>query len=59
LKTNIPVYRDGAPFGPNNGRVSIGADQLYPIIAGEEYGEHLIEIRSAEPGLRAFSFTFG
>lgn len=39
--------------------VIIQNEELYRIIAGEEYGEHLLELIIEKPGLQAFAFTFG
>lgn len=37
----------------------IQEEQLYPLIEGEDYGEHLLEIEIMKPGIRAYTFTFG
>lgn len=42
-----------------NGFVVIQGDQLYTLVAGTTSGEHLLEIIIENPGLRAFTFTFG
>jgi thiol-disulfide isomerase/thioredoxin len=58
------VRVDDTPIGNRGGvhvvdsTVTVQNEQLYRIVEDESYGEHLLEIR-AEPGLRAFAFTFG
>ena len=62
----IKVTRDGQVLGANagrdmdtNGTVRIQEDRLYELVNGEEYGEHVLEIEVLEPGLEAYTFTFG
>jgi hypothetical protein len=31
----------------------------YSLIHGSDYGEHTLELETAQPGLRAYTFTFG
>ena len=47
------VARDGS------GSVHIREDRLYRLIEDTGYGEHTLEIIVNNPGLRAFTFTFG
>lgn len=42
-----------------NGFVTIQQDQLYTLVAGMSSEEHILEIIIENPGLRAFTFTFG
>jgi hypothetical protein len=62
----LQILRDGKPLGAvAGGDVSPGstavvrADRLYDLIRGENYGTHTIEIIVKNPGLNAFTFTFG
>lgn len=51
----VQVLKDGKPFRS----VDIKDEKLYPLIEGDQYGQHTIEIDIPTPGLRAFTFTFG
>jgi len=42
-----------------NGFITIQKDQLYTLVAGLGSEEHVLEIIVENPGLRAFTFTFG
>jgi thiol-disulfide isomerase/thioredoxin len=66
----VQVFRDGKPLGNESGGdvlrrdgssiVNISEPRLYTLIddpAG--YGEHTLEIIAENPGLQAFTFTFG
>jgi cytochrome c biogenesis protein CcdA/thiol-disulfide isomerase/thioredoxin len=63
----IKVLRDGQPLpaaerGADvdaNGEATIQAQRLYKLIEGADYGEHTIEIEVENPGLQAYTFTFG
>lgn len=63
----IKVSRDGEiPGGAagedidESGSGSISSDNLYKLIQdNSEQGEHVIEIQIEDPGLKAFTFTFG
>ena len=63
--TNVSVLVDGRPVGSiagpdvSGGTATIRDEQLYQLIAGEDYGEHTLELDIPEPGLRAYTFTFG
>lgn len=37
----------------------IGMPSLYTLLDGDRYGEHLLDVESAAPGLSLFSATFG
>jgi hypothetical protein len=67
---DVEVLRDGKPLDMKvkgkdifykNGRsyVSISTNRLYSIIEDEVYGDHLLEFIMSDPGLQAFTFTFG
>ncbi len=66
----VQVFRDGKPLGNESGKdvlrgnntstVTIREPRLYSLIDDPGgYGEHTIEINIENPGLRAFTFTFG
>jgi thiol-disulfide isomerase/thioredoxin len=66
VKVNIIL--DGKPISKSAGSdVKIGAqssllikdDQLYKIVEGSNYEEHTLELLIENPGLKAFTFTFG
>lgn len=67
---NVEVQRDGKPLDKTdagsdiifeNGKSYVRIDQnrLYSIISGTDYSDHLLELIIADPGLQAFTFTFG
>jgi hypothetical protein len=51
---NVDVYKDGT-FVKN---IKIEGEQLYPLIDGNDYGEHTLELRF-NGKVKAFTFTFG
>ncbi len=51
----VMVKRDGE----NVGEITVREDQLYTLIDGDEAGEHTLELIIIDPGLQAFTFTFG
>lgn len=62
----IKIMQDGKELGSaagsdvKNGEVEIKDDRLYKIISNPDgYGEHTLEIMVENPGLQAFTFTFG
>ena len=64
----IKILRDGKPLSAEAGAdiqkdgsstAFIKNDQLYKLIQDSSYGEHTLEIIIENPGLRAFTFTFG
>ncbi len=64
--TRLKVYRDGrqvekeAGEDVRNGEMTVKEDRLYKIIHDEGgFGEHTLELIIEEPGLEAFTFTFG
>ena len=42
-----------------DGTVTINEERLYRLIEADEYGKHTLEIHIENPGLQAFTFTFG
>lgn len=69
-EVSVEILRDGKPLGREAGRdirseggtsvLTVKEDQLYKIIEDPAgYGEHTLEMIIEEPGLRAFTFTFG
>ena len=63
--TDVHVMDDGKPITDNAGAdvrnsvVTVQADQLYSLVQGSDYGTHTLELDVPEPGLRAYTFTFG
>ncbi len=66
----LQVFREGKPLGNESGKdvlrrngssiVTVGEPRLYTLVEDPEgYGEHTLEIIIENPGLRAFTFTFG
>lgn len=64
----LTILRDGQPLGAEAGEdaakdgsstVFIKESRLYKLIQDSDYGEHTLEIVVEDPGLRAFTFTFG
>ena len=63
----VTILRDGKLLGDvagtdidqNDSSVIIQEDRLYRLIEDSQSGEHTIEIIIENPGLRAFTFTFG
>lgn len=64
----IRVLRDGKPLSNEvgeditdtaNSATTISEHRLYRLIEDTEYGEHTLEIIIENPGLKAFTFTFG
>lgn len=52
--TKLKIYLDGQFYK----ELEVKDEQLYPLIEGDSYGEHLVRIET-ESNLRAFTFTFG
>jgi len=63
--TPVRVTLDGEPLTTSagsdvaNSTVTIQAEQLYTLVSGSGYGGHTLELDIPEPGLRAYTFTFG
>ncbi len=65
----LQVLRDGKPLGSEAGGdvvtrnglsiVNVSDSRLYKLIEDQSYGEHTLEIVVENPGLQAFTFTFG
>jgi hypothetical protein len=53
------LLEEAAGADVREGRAAVQADRLYHLIGDDAYGEHTLEIMIEEPGLRAFTFTFG
>ncbi|MBP9757886.1 MAG: redoxin family protein [Candidatus Pacebacteria bacterium] len=39
--------------------ITVREDKLYDIVMGEDYGEHVLDIKIVDPGLDVYTFTFG
>jgi len=50
---------DSAGADVRSGVVTVKDEQLYTIVEGNDYGVHTLELDIAQPGLRAYTFTFG
>ncbi|HTR18872.1 MAG TPA: cytochrome c biogenesis protein CcdA [Candidatus Paceibacterota bacterium] len=46
-------FKDGMSY------VDVNENRLYDIVAGKDYGEHFLEFVISQPGLQAYTFTFG
>lgn len=63
--TPVTVMLDGKPVSVgagadvSSGIVTVKDNRLYTIVQGQDYGEHMLELDIARPGLRAYTFTFG
>lgn len=62
----VKVLRDGRPVtgveagaDVQNGVMRVQEDRLYHLIAEPSGSEHMLELIIEEPGLEAFTFTFG
>jgi thiol-disulfide isomerase/thioredoxin len=51
----VSVTVDGKPQPP----VTIQGSQLYTLFDGDDYGDHLLELKIPKAGFTAYSFTFG
>ncbi len=51
----VEVYKDKVLLK----KINVREDGLYNLIEDVEYGEHLLELRIMNPGLKAFTLTFG
>jgi hypothetical protein len=45
--------------GVGDRAIEVGTPTLYTLFDSDDYGEHLLELQSAAPGLSLFSATFG
>jgi thiol-disulfide isomerase/thioredoxin len=63
--TAVRVLLDGQPITTGAGAdvsgstVMVHDEQLYTIVQGNDYGIHTLELDISQPGLRAYTFTFG
>jgi len=63
--TAVRVLLDGKPVTAGAGTDVTGSiamirdEQLYTIVQGSDYGIHTLELDISQPGLRAYTFTFG
>jgi thiol-disulfide isomerase/thioredoxin len=63
--TPVRILLDGKPITDSAGSDVSGGiamirdNQLYNIVQGSDYGEHILELDIPQPGLRAYTFTFG
>lgn len=62
----IEVWQDGEPIGGyagadvnSEGKVFVKESRLYKIIHNDTPGEHILEFRIKNKGIRAYAFTFG
>lgn len=55
IGTRIKIIKDGTFLGEQ----IVGEHTLYHVIQDSAHGEHTLEIIIGQPGLRAFTFTFG
>ena len=62
----ITIMLDGKPITTGrgadvaaDGTVTIQENRLYKLVEGSDYGEHTLEIIVNNPGLQAYTFTFG
>jgi len=51
----VKIFQDGVLVK----ELEIKDAALYELIADQDYGQHIIEILIEDPGLQAFTFTFG
>ena len=51
----IKIIKDGKAIGEQ----TISPHSLYTLIQDDMYGEHILEIIIENPGLKAYTFTFG
>jgi len=63
----VKVLIDGQPITASemgsdvapDGTMTIGSNNLYHIFSGSVYGSHTLELDVLNPGLQAYTFTFG
>ncbi len=51
----VQIYVDGAMVR----EIVVQEDRLYDIVRADEYGEHVLDLKILDPGLEAYTFTFG
>jgi len=52
---HLRILQDGKEVN----QIDVQVDDLYTLINDDSYGEHILEIIVEDPGLNAFTFTFG
>lgn len=52
---DVEIYQDGIL----QKTITVNSEQLYNLIENDSYGEHILEMKIKNPGLQAFTFTFG
>jgi thiol-disulfide isomerase/thioredoxin len=63
--TEVEVTLDGRPLADGagadvtRGRLTVGAERMYAVVEGRDYGTHTLELKAAGPGIKAYTFTFG
>jgi thiol-disulfide isomerase/thioredoxin len=53
--TDVEVWIDGV----KTKTVTIHDEKLYTLVEGKDYGQHTLLLKIHNPGLKAFTFTFG
>ncbi len=51
----MEIWQDGKLLK----KITIKDEQLYTLVENQNYGEHKLELKTKNPGLKAFTFTFG
>jgi hypothetical protein len=54
-----PVSVEVIVDGKETGVITIQANQLYDVVQGSSYGTHTLQLIVQNPGLDAYTFTFG
>ena len=64
--TKVRITIDGKPIGSmagkdvsSDGALTIKDNRLYSLVSGGDYREHVMTIETLNPGLDAYTFTFG
>ncbi len=55
IPTPVEVWQDGKKIKT----ITVQESKLYTLISNESPGEHQLELRFAQPGVRLYAFTFG
>jgi thiol-disulfide isomerase/thioredoxin len=53
--SDVAVVLDGAPQGDKH----VDVEDLYTVVAGEDYGEHVVQLDVTGAGFKLYTFTFG
>ncbi len=67
MPVSLRVFLDGKPIrsadagsdAAENSSITVSDHRLYHVVGTQIPGEHTLELRVQEPGLKAFTFTFG